>query len=193
MPETTALIVPLPATDPVVRPLRQAQGAAGDAGMPAHVTLLYPFLDPDHVDEGVRAALRDMFSPYRPFDVSFTRSERGDGLLYLAPEPVEPFHALHHRVRATWPRLLPYEGRFGDAYTAHLSIAYGEEGRTDPDGVFGPMERALAAHLPLRAQVRAVWLVERRDGHWVHQGTFPLQGDAPVFQPGGAKADDGSA
>jgi hypothetical protein len=178
----------MPNTDPVVRPLRRAQGATGDAGMPAHITLLYPFLEGADIDEGVRAALREMFAPYRSFDVAFQRPARADGMLYLPPEPADAFVALHQQIRNTWPRLLPYEGRYGAGYTPHLSIAYGDEGRLDPDGVFGPLEAALEAHLPLRSQARSVWLVVRRDGHWLHQGTFPLQGDAPVYQPGGADA-----
>lgn len=188
MPETSALIVPMANTDPVVRPLRRAQGAVGDAGMPAHVTLLYPFLDPADIDASVRSALREMFAPTGPFDVTFERPARADGMLYLPPEPADAFVALHQQIRRTWPRLLPYGGRFGTAYAPHLSIAYGEEGRLDPDGVFGPLEAALKAHLPLHSHARAVWLVVRRDGHWLHQGTFPLQGDAPLYQPGGADA-----
>jgi hypothetical protein len=181
----------MPATDTVVRPIRRAQNPSGDAGMPAHVTLMYPFLERDSIDETVRTALRLMFNPMRPFDVTFERSTRDDGLLYLPPEPPAAFVALHQLIRRTWPTMLPYEGKYGNVYKPHLSIAYGAEGRLDPDGVFGPMEEALSAHLPLRSQARSVWLVVRLDNHWVHQGTFALQGDSPIYQPGGAGPHDG--
>ena len=99
-----------------------------------------------------------------------------DGLLYLEPEPGEAFVALYGGVRTAWPALLPYEGKYGTGYTPHLSIAYGEDGRIDPNGFFGPTEEALVPHLPLRAQAEAAWLVVRREDHWVHQGSFLFAG-----------------
>ena len=172
MTNPTALIVPMAGVDPVVRPIRQALHGSGDAGMPAHVTLMYPFVPLTEVDETVRAQLRGLFARFSPFRATFRRAVRMDGLLYLEPEPGEAFMALYEGVRAAWPSLLPYEGKYGTDYTPHLSIAYGEDGRIDPNGFFGPMEQALAPHLPLQAEAEAAWLVVRRDDHWVHQGSF---------------------
>lgn len=189
MTEPTALIVPMAGADPVVRPLRRARYGDGDAGMPAHVTLLYPFLPQEEIDGRVRSRLRGLFHHYSPFHVHFRRTVRKEGLLYLDPEPADPFVALHGEIRREWPALLPYGGKFGLDYTAHLSIAYGEDGRIDPNGFFGPLEAALEPHLPLQAHAQAVWLVVRRDEHWVHQGTFPFAGGAPVFRGGDGRGE----
>ena len=133
--------------------------------------------------------LRESFEPYSPFTVTFRRPVRKEGLLYLDPEPRRPFEVLHLQIRSIWPDMLPYEGKFGEEYTPHLSVAYGEEGLADPDGVFGPLEASLDPHLPVTAQAQAVWLVVREGGHWLHLGTFRLLGDAPVFQQRGPGDD----
>ena len=116
MTNPTALIVPMAGVDPVVRPIRQALHGSGDAGMPAHVTLMYPFLPLEEVDETVRAQLRGLFSRFRTFRTVFRRAVRMDGLLYLEPEPGEAFVALYGGVRKAWPALLPYEGKYGTGY-----------------------------------------------------------------------------
>ena len=50
----SALIVPVD-VPMAVRRLRDRMDPMATVGVPAHITLLYPFVPPDGVDEGVRA------------------------------------------------------------------------------------------------------------------------------------------
>ena len=45
-----------------------------------------------------------------------------DGVLYLAPEPAEPFGALTEAFAAAWPEYPPYGGSFTDV-VPHLTVA----------------------------------------------------------------------
>src|SRR5215213_340552 len=87
----TAVIVPVPEAEPVVGRWRARHDAAATAGVPAHVTVVYPFLSADRVDE---AALREEVGSLPAFAATFASTGRFPDLLYLAPEPADPFRAL---------------------------------------------------------------------------------------------------
>ncbi|MEU6741541.1 hypothetical protein [Streptosporangium sandarakinum] len=56
-PTRTALIVPIPEAEEAVGPFRAALDVSAGWGVPAHVTVLYPFLPPERIDSRVLAAL----------------------------------------------------------------------------------------------------------------------------------------
>jgi hypothetical protein len=55
-PSETAVIVPMPAMEPLVEPHRRHLDRAAAWGVPAHVTVLYPFIEPAGIDDHVLAA-----------------------------------------------------------------------------------------------------------------------------------------
>src|SRR5215831_5332630 len=88
----TALIVPVPAAEPLVGPWRSRFDAAAVAGgVPAHVTVIYPFLDRGLLDDGVLGELAEVFARQRAFEARLARCGRFPGVLYLAPEPAALF------------------------------------------------------------------------------------------------------
>ena len=48
----SALVVLVPEAESLVKPFRDRYDPAAAAGVPAHITLLYPFKHPDEVDQG---------------------------------------------------------------------------------------------------------------------------------------------
>ena len=50
-PELSAVIVPVPEVEPPVRDLRRELDPSAAGGVPAHVTVMYPFLAPRTVAE----------------------------------------------------------------------------------------------------------------------------------------------
>ena len=86
MPRRTALIIPVPEAEPAVGALRAGHDSSAALGVPAHVTILFPFLPPDKVDED---ALRDLFARFAAFDFALDRVERfDDGRVWLHPDPI---------------------------------------------------------------------------------------------------------
>jgi len=146
----TALIVPVPEAAAYYDP---------GNGVPAHVTVLFPFLDGGEVDEEAVAAL---LAPFRAFAFVLDRIEQfEDGTRWLHPEPSAPFVDLTAAVWQRWPSHPPYEGAF-DEPIPHLTI-------TVPD-----------VPLPIAAQAREILLIEEDEAsrRWAPRRSFPLQGVA---------------
>ena len=119
----TGLIVPLPDLEPVVGRWR-ARYDNWFAGTPAHVTVLFPWIPPAELTEADLDAVGQLAKDWQPFEVSFAefRTFEDDDVLYLAPEPADPFSALTDDVYTVWPEYPPYEGAF-DEVIPHLTVA----------------------------------------------------------------------
>ena len=107
----SALIVMVPEAEPLVKAFRDRYDPSAAAGVPAHVTLLYPFKHPDEIDQAVLDDLGRCFRGRAPFRFALASIWRfPDGILYLAPDPHEPFREL---TVAIWDRYEtpPYGGK----------------------------------------------------------------------------------
>ena len=141
-----ALVVPF---DGLVEPV----GVPND--LPAHVTVLFPA-------PGDVVALTEVLGRFAPFDVTFPRLDRFPGLLWLAPEPAEPFVALTEAVVERFPSYPPYGGRYA-SIIPHLTVA-----AVSPAALVEPL-------LPLHSHVDSVVLYESADGrHWQDVQAFDL-------------------
>jgi hypothetical protein len=68
MENESALVVLVPEADSVVSPWRRRLDPPASVGVPAHVTILYPFVSPVQLDESLFALMADLFSGFGPFD-----------------------------------------------------------------------------------------------------------------------------
>ena len=90
--------------------------------MPAHITILYPFMPPDEITPAVLAELREFFAQFAAFEFTLPELRRFPKVLYLAPSPAEPFKALTHAVVERYPDYPPYGGGYSEVIP-HLTIA----------------------------------------------------------------------
>lgn len=159
MPRRTALIAVVPEAEPHVGELRLQYDSSAARGVPAHITILFPFVDAEEVDH---AALAELFGRFRAFDFVLdrvARFESGDAV-WLHPEPTAPFVDLTAAVWQRWPDHPPYEGEF-DEPIPHLTVS----------------EQAIDVQvpLPIASRVTEVTLIEEaEDGRWTALRTFPL-------------------
>ena len=72
MPIESALVVLIPEAEDLVRGFRNKFDPSAAAGVPAHVTIVYPFKPPFELTADVIAALHEVFSKTSSFEVSFT-------------------------------------------------------------------------------------------------------------------------
>ncbi|MEV5889196.1 2'-5' RNA ligase family protein [Nonomuraea fuscirosea] len=155
----TALVVTVPEAESLVGRWRERED-----GIPAHVTVLVPFLHVSRIDDSVRAELRAVFQQHPAVDVGFRRVGRFPEVVYLVPEPAEVFVRLTEAVVARWPETPPYGGAH-DTIIPHLTL--GRAGVVE--------ESALDGELPLTSRARAVTLLVCADGErWTESETFPL-------------------
>ena len=163
----TALVVPVPEAEPVVRASRERYDPAARAGVPAHVTVLFPFLDASLVDDGTCSTLGEILGRHPSFDVRFEECGRFPGVLYLAPAPDAPFRRLTESVVERWPQVPPYGGKY-EAHP-HLTVAQGQD-----ESVLDRLEADLRPGLPITARVPTVDLVVHTGTEWRHRASFTL-------------------
>jgi 2'-5' RNA ligase len=168
----TALLVPVAAAEPLVRSHRLARDPVAPLGVPAHITVLYPFLPPDEVDQTVCDAVTEVLDGFPAFDFALTEVRHfPEGVIYLAPEPADPFTAITHALTDRWPEHPPYGGTYTDVIP-HLSVAV-MNGASAVE-----LEADLNEGLPVRTRADAVWLMEGQpDDRWAIRAVFPLSGD----------------
>lgn len=170
--EITALIVAVPAADPVVGSFRSVLDSGATAGVPAHVTILYPFMPVDALDADVIGELSALFAGIAAFEFSLRSiAWFGQQVVYVRPEPDVMLRQLTKRVFERWPRWAPYGGAHADP-TPHLTIG--------DNGDLPAMERAAHAvsrRLPIDVTVAEVELYAgtAAPGSWHRRMTFPLR------------------
>ena len=167
------LVILVPEAEGLVRSFRDRYDPAAKDGMPAHITLLYPFRSPNEIDGLVLATLRDCFSSFQPFKFSLMTINQFPGeVLYLVPEPEEPFRQLTLAIWRCYPETPPYRGRYSSVIP-HLTVAdhMGEQGLGE---VAREFEQAAEGRLPLQALAAEVTLMDSRSGRWAINTTFRL-------------------
>ncbi|MEU5213028.1 2'-5' RNA ligase family protein [Streptomyces sp. NPDC020742] len=165
----TGLIVRIPDAEPAVRTWRERFDPSARAGVPAHITVLFPFLDESRIDARVRSALTDVFSRHHAFDLRFASCGRFPGVLYLAPEPDTPVRRLTEAIADRWPEAPPYGGKFTDV-VPHLTLADGQD-----DAALEEIEAGLLGALPFTSRVSSVDLMVHNGTRWQVRASFALR------------------
>lgn len=152
----TGVVVLVPEAEAVVRQHRERLDSSAAWGVPAHVTVLFPFVPPADLDDDDLAALALAIASVPAFDAAFARTSWfGDAVLWLAPDPAEPFVALTRAVVAAFPGHRPYGGEF-DGSAPHLTVG---EARTGGTHALRVAEGAVQPLLPVRTRVRSAHLI----------------------------------
>lgn len=169
----SALVLLVPDADPLVDAHRQQFDVSASWGVPAHVAVIYPFVTPRQVDDAVLTGLSELLSTEAAFDCTFTGTAWfGEEMLYLVPEPEEPFRRLTRRVAESFPDHPPFRGAHGEP-RPHLSVGQRRQG--DLAGL-EHAQTVLCAALPLRTRIdtAALYAGTRQPGSWQRVCTFSL-------------------
>ena len=172
----SALVVLVPEAEPSVKPFRDRYDPSAAAGMPAHITLLYPFKPLDEIDEIVLDDLRHCLTRFAPIQFSLGSIRRFPvELLYLAPEPDEPFRQLTLAIWNRYPETPPYGGKWSNI-VPHLSVGWRAD-EQQLDAIANDFAEASRETLPIRATASEVALIDNRSGYWQVLSTFGLGGE----------------
>ncbi|MEO8572267.1 MAG: 2'-5' RNA ligase family protein [Chloroflexota bacterium] len=167
-PEPTSAIVARVPVPPALERLRRRWDLAAGTGVPAHVTILFPFLPAEALLAEVRCDLAAIAAAQQPFDVRFERVDRFPGVVYVPPEPATPFIRLTEAFAARFPDYPPYGGAF-EVIIPHLTVA--ESADAPLDEIAAAARRAL----PFRHHVSTLEvLVESGEGRWRTRWRLPL-------------------
>ena len=167
----SGLIVTVPQAEPAVSAWRSQLDPRAALGVPAHLTVLFPFVPPAGIDEATRTTLRELLSSVTTFDFSLVATRWfADTVVWLAPDPDAPFRVLTQAVADAFPAYPPYGGQFPDP-VPHLTIA----DRGPPEAMHAA-EQQLQPALPIRSTARSVTLLtELPTGRWDQTATFFLR------------------
>ena len=173
----TGLVLRVPEVDPAIGRWRARYDSVAPLGVPAHVTVVYPWIPAGLLTDEDFAAIAAIAAAADPLELTFAAVGRFPDVLWLDPQPAGPILALIAAVSARWPDYLPYGGRYGAEPVPHLTVADTVD-PTQLDHVVADIERSL----PVQARIAELSLVVRRAEGWDLDRTFPFR-----LQPSGAQ------
>ena len=173
MPRESAIVLLVPEADPVVARWRARYDAAAALGVPAHVTLLYPWRTAPVTDDDL-AELTAALSGARAFTLTFADFGRFPRVLYLEPDQDAPVRALILRLAAAFPEHPPYGGMPVADVVPHLTIADLPAG-----GELAPLaatiEPDVRPSLPIASRASVVTVLESdQAGRFTVRASMPL-------------------
>ena len=167
----TAFIVRVPEAEQAVSGLRERFDPSARLGVPAHITILYPFMSPDLISERVLAVIAQVLREVAPFAVTLTEVKRFPSVVYLAPEPSAPLVQLTRSLVERFPDYPPFSGEH-DAIIPHLTVAHGSA--AEVDAAEAELAGVLRSFGPIRSTCSSVALLENSSGMWRQMHAFSL-------------------
>jgi len=169
----TVIIVPVPEAEPAVDLLRRANTPDGAEGMPAHVTLIYPFTEDSQLVADRIAEVRAVLEQFSAFEFVLSEVRRFDNLpnesyVWLAPTPGWPFVQMVEELASAFREYPPFGGAFATVIP-HLTIA----ASTDAD-LLDRVANQAAAALPIKARAETACIMQRVGGRWRLAAEFLL-------------------
>ncbi|WP_092650686.1 2'-5' RNA ligase family protein [Actinopolymorpha singaporensis] len=171
LPPESAVIVPVPEAEPAVGHLRSRLDPAAAEGVPAHVTVLYPFVPPALIDARVLAKAGEAVRTVPSFRARFTSVEWfGDQVVWLSPEPARAFAELIIAVCERFPEYPPYGGVHAEV-VPHLTVGDGA-----PTAELRRAAELVRGHLPISTEVATAHVIcgSSEPGSWHTIAELPL-------------------
>jgi 2'-5' RNA ligase len=168
VPLASGIVLPVAEAESLFGDLRKLHDPQARYGVPAHITLLYPFAHPSTVAETVEL-LRRLFGGVPAFEFSLVAVRRFPVTAYLHPEPSATFARLTDMLVNQWPEFPPYGGSFSTVIP-HLTIADQATGAT-----LDQVDAGVSPQLPIRCRATEAWLMcSDEQGRWTRYEAFPF-------------------
>jgi 2'-5' RNA ligase len=167
----TALICRVPEVERHISRYRERYDPPARRRVPAHVTILYPFMPPEQVDAAVVQQIAGIAAGVRCFDFRLAETRRFPVSLYLAPQPDDSFSALTDGLYRAFPEYPPFAGKF-TTVVPHVTVAHADEPTLCEIEV--ELRIALASTGAVKARCEEMVLIEDSHGHWEEMHCFPL-------------------
>jgi 2'-5' RNA ligase len=170
----SALVAIIPEAEPLVRDFRDRYDPSARLGVPAHVTVLYPFKAPAEIGTADIERLKMFFAEHASFSfVLKSIGSFGNRVLYLTVEPEGVFKDLTAAVQRHYPDTPPYRGQFTEV-VPHLTVADHLPDAGTFHVVANQFASASRSALPICAKVSEVSLLDNKAGTWRMRSKFKL-------------------
>ena len=161
----TGVAIPVPAANALLASVADRFPGVVREGVPAHVSVQYPFVTAGELDDRVTAMLAELFAGQPPIPVTFAQCRRRGGFVYLPADPIDEVAQLTARLRRQWPHVVPDAG-LDDEVGPHLTVAMRASEETAER-----IQRDVVEALPISAELAEAWLVAF-EGKWVLRERF---------------------
>lgn len=169
--ETAIIIVAPHDVQTVAVPLLRQYAPETLIRVPPHITVLYPFVPVNRLDEAC-AKLNEICASVPAFDITMTGYDSFPKVAFMNPANPAPIQAVFRKIFAAFPECPPYGGAFGNDLHPHMTVGEfatieAQQAAVLPDYapttfrakrlhvMYGPIDRALSwithAVIPLRA------------------------------------------
>ena len=167
----TGLVIEVAEAEHAVGALRVQLNQQASLGVPAHITVLFPFAAPSRIDDGTLDRVSRVVRNVPAFDYRLVHTDWfGTSVLWLAPDCKARFRELTSVLHDEFPEYPPYGGQFSEV-EPHLTI--GDHGSL---AELRAAEQSVQKHLPITAIAGRVSLfAEQRSGRWVRIAVFALR------------------
>lgn len=167
MPGTTAVVIVLPDAVPLLDAAWRIDPALVRRGVPAHVSLLYPFVPESALTDQDEKDVRSLAASFPAADLLLEEVVTEPGFVAVTVPELQP---IVDAFRAQWPGVRPYGGRFAARRAAHVTVSMGADNPTTAARV----RAAIGSLLPLRTRATALQLVVLTEEGWKLRFTVPL-------------------
>lgn len=171
----SAFIVRVPEAEPHVSHYRERYDASAKLGVPAHITVLYPFMPRILINTQVLEQVRLAIACARGFAFHLAKVGRFPGTVYLTPQPSDPFVSLTHAIVRAFPSYPPYRGQHAAAIP-HLTVAQVEE--PERSAVAAELHNLLEKAGGITSYCSELILIENSTGRWEQMHAFALTAPA---------------
>lgn len=167
----SAFIVRVPEAEACVNALRERFDASVQLGVPAHITVLVPFMSNELMTDRVLQDVQDALNDVPSFAFALNRVARFPATTYLAPEPAKPFVELTRALVRKFPEFPPFRGEH-ESIIPHLTVANGNAAEAERAAI--ELEARLRLHGRIHSVCRSVALLENSSGRWREMHVFAL-------------------
>jgi 2'-5' RNA ligase len=158
MTEQSAIFVPVGSAERAVDKYRKKLDPAHICGIPAHITILFPFVPPEKIQSSHLQSLEEVFRATSPFDFVLSEVRWFDTrVVYLAPGDPGPFVEITTKLMGRFPDYPPYGGAYDDI-VPHVCVGESEDLRA-----MRTAASRVAKRLPIAAQAHEAWLMTGND------------------------------
>jgi len=171
----TAVLVEVPEAEDHVHGWRAIHDPVAARGIPAHITVLFPFVPPDRFDKAVLETIREVAASERPLEFELTGVGEFPGAIWLRPEPEHFFQGLTRRFWEAFPAYPPYGGIYPDSQP-HLTVAVVSD-EAEQKRLSSGINAELGQQLPIACAAAALSVfMSDQDGVWQRRHSLALGG-----------------
>jgi hypothetical protein len=167
----SAFVILVPEAEACVSALRERFDASAKLGVPAHITVLAPFMPPECITHAVLERVCTALGEVSAFSFDLVEVRRFPDTAYLAPQPPEPFVALTKSLVRSFPAYPPFGGEF-ETIIPHLTVAHGNGAAAEVAAA--ELAAIMRAHGRIASSCASVALLENSSGLWRQMHAFNL-------------------